>query len=280
MDSYQKKIDFAIKLLRNIPQDGEITLAYSGGKDSDVILQLAEESGIPFTAIYNNTTIDPPHTICHAKENGVKVNQPKHTFFELVRKHGCPSRFMRFCCSELKEHYLSERTIIGVRRAESNRRAKRYTEPEECRVFSKSQKSRQYYPILFWEDSDVERFIRERDIKCHPLYYDDKGVFHVERRLGCIGCPLGSENNIRKEFLQYPKMLKLWIKNIQAYIDSHPNGKTTKLYENAYNQMFLRLFAHSSYADYQQLVGGGIFPELKIDCKAFLEDYFKIDLTI
>ena len=77
MDSYQKKIDFAIKLLRSIPQDGEIELAYSGGKDSDVILELAKMSGIPFRAIYKNTTIDPPGTIAHCKSKGVEIRQPK-----------------------------------------------------------------------------------------------------------------------------------------------------------------------------------------------------------
>lgn len=28
------------------------------------------------------------------------------------------------------------------------------------------------------------------------------------------------------------------------------------------------------------ILGGGIFPEIAIDAKAFLEDYFKIDLTL
>lgn len=35
-------------------------LSYSGGKDSDVILELAKMSGIPFRPIYKKTTIDPP----------------------------------------------------------------------------------------------------------------------------------------------------------------------------------------------------------------------------
>lgn len=32
-EDYQKKIDFAIKVLQSIPQDCEIELSYSGGKD-------------------------------------------------------------------------------------------------------------------------------------------------------------------------------------------------------------------------------------------------------
>ena len=82
--TYEKKIDFAIKLLRSIPQDGPIELCYSGGKDSDVILELAKMSGIPFEAIYKNTTCDRPGTLAHARENGVEIRQPKMNMLQLI----------------------------------------------------------------------------------------------------------------------------------------------------------------------------------------------------
>lgn len=64
-EQLQKKVNFAIKLLRSIPQDkGDIELCYSGGKDSDVILELAKMAEIPFRAIYKSTTIDPPRYYC------------------------------------------------------------------------------------------------------------------------------------------------------------------------------------------------------------------------
>lgn len=103
-----KKIDFAIKLLQSIPQDGPIELSYSGGKDSDVILELAKMSGIPFEAIYKNTTIDPPGTLAHCRENGVTILQPKMSFLKIVEQKGTPSRFARFCCEILKEYKLNE----------------------------------------------------------------------------------------------------------------------------------------------------------------------------
>ena len=42
-EKLQKKIDSSIRLLQSVQKryDGEIEIAYSGGKDSDVILQLA-----------------------------------------------------------------------------------------------------------------------------------------------------------------------------------------------------------------------------------------------
>ena len=167
----QKKVDFAIKLLRSIPQDGDIEISYSSGKDSDVILELAKMAGIPYRAIYKATTIDPPGTIAHAKEMGAEVIHPKKTFFQLVSKSGFPSRFSRECCSVLKEYKVCDRAIQGIRRSESKKRAERYKEPEVCRVYSAKEKVRVYLPILEWTDQDVEEFIKERNIKCHPLYY-------------------------------------------------------------------------------------------------------------
>ena len=76
-EGLQKKIDRAIRLLKSIEnatdKNGKmqpIEIAYSGGKDSDVILQLAKESGINFKAIYKCTTIDPPGTIKHVLDRG------------------------------------------------------------------------------------------------------------------------------------------------------------------------------------------------------------------
>lgn len=125
----QRKIDFAINLLRSIQQDGPIELSYSGGKDSDVILELAKMSGIPFEAIYKNTTIDPPGTIKHCKEKGVTILKPKISFLKLVEQRGQPSRFARFCCEQLKEYKVYDRAIQGIRRCESTKRAKLYKEP-------------------------------------------------------------------------------------------------------------------------------------------------------
>ena len=56
----EKKIEQAIKLLRLMAENNDdIELCYSGGKDSDVILELAKMAGVKFTAIYKATTIDP-----------------------------------------------------------------------------------------------------------------------------------------------------------------------------------------------------------------------------
>lgn len=69
-EELERKITQSIKLLQVSCKGKKVELAYSGGKDSDVILQLAKESGIDFVPIYKMTTIDPPLTIKHAQDNG------------------------------------------------------------------------------------------------------------------------------------------------------------------------------------------------------------------
>lgn len=274
--TYEKKIESAIKLIQSIPQDGPIELCYSGGKDSDVILELAKMSGVPVVPIYKQTSIDPPGTTAHAKEMGVEIRRPKETFFQLVERKGNPSRYKRFCCEVLKEYKIYDRAIIGVRKSESAKRAKRYKEPELCRVYPKGDKCRQYFPILEWTDADVERFIKERGIKCAPVYYDEDGNFHVERRLGCIGCPLKSDNGL-SDFIKYPKFLRAQIRAYQRYLDKHTASKWYKrIGGSAINTFFYYLFCHSD-EEYELLTGEGqLFDEQKVDPKRFMEEYFGI----
>ena len=271
----EKKVEQSIKLLRSIPTDkGQITIAYSGGKDSDVILELAKMAGIPFKAVYHSTTIDPPGTIRHVEENGVEISRPKEPFFRLLQKHGYPSRFVRYCCKLLKERYDSDIVVQGIRASESNARADRYKEPERCRVYDKNHKSRAYMPILYWTDEDIKEFVTERGVKCHPLYYRG-GQFDVTKRLGCIGCPLQSRKKRLRQFKENPKFVRLYVRNAQVWFDAHTvNGKSYK-YGNAINSFVATLF-FETYQDFYEhtytLFG-------KTDWRKYLEDYFKIDLS-
>lgn len=240
MADFSKKVERAIRLLQSIPQDGEIEVSYSGGKDSDVILELAKMAGIKYRAIYKNTTIDPPGTIKHCREKGVEILQPKESFFQLVERKGIPTRRARFCCSELKEYKVLDRSIQGIRRSESIKRRDRYKEPEICRVYGKDEKVKVYLPILDWTDQDVARFVNERKIQCHPLYYDEQGNFHPERRLGCIGCPMKSDNG-KSDFKKYPKMLKGLVKAAQTFLDTHPNCSSQKNFQEVLATLFFKI---------------------------------------
>lgn len=273
----QKKVDFAIKLLRSIPQDGDIEVSYSGGKDSDVILELTKMAGIPYRAIYKNTTIDPKGTIAHAREMGAEVINPKKTFFQLISERGFPSRFQRFCCSVLKEYKVCDRAIQGIRRSESRKRAENYKEPEMCRVYSAKEKVKVYLPILEWTDEDVAEFIKERNIKCHPLYYRGGGQFDVTKRLGCMGCPIQSRKKRIQEFKDNPKMLKAWIRAGQKRYTSeaYQNGKSNFKFKDAFEIMGYQLYCDNIEQFKEKTYG--LFGDF--DWKEFLQKEFKIDMS-
>ena len=276
MSDYEKKVARAIRLLKSIPtEEGPVEVSYSGGKDSDVILELTKMAGIPYRAIYKNTTIDPPGTIAHCRKKGVEIIQPKESFMQLVARKGFPSRSSRFCCQVLKEYKVLDRAIQGIRRSESIKRRDRYREPEICRVYSKDSKAKIYLPILEWTDEDVARFVAERNIECHPLYYDENGTFHVERRLGCIGCPMKSDNG-KGDYLKYPTMLKARIKAHQKYLETHPNSKTMEYFGNSYNATFFQMFCNN-LSEYRLKISTDLWGG-QLDAKKFLEEYFNVEL--
>lgn len=274
-DELTKKVERAVNLIQQAGRDAIPEVAYSGGKDSDVILELVRMSGIEFRAIYRNTTIDPPGTIAHVKDNGVEIIRPKQTFFQLIEYNGFPNRFMRFCCRKLKEYKVLDRCIMGVRKAESAKRAARYSEPTECRFYgSKKEHVEAFYPILDWSDQDISDFISERGIKCHPLYYDEHGNFHVERRLGCMCCPLASPKKRIEYFKRYPNMVKAYIRAGQKFRDLHPQAKSTNQYDNIYEWFYREVFCKSQ-SEFEK-TKHSLFD--KPNYKNFLENYFKITL--
>lgn len=285
-DELQRKVDRAVKLIQAAgkvaKEHGQpLEICYSGGKDSDVILELARMSGADIRPIYKNTTIDPPGTIAHARARGVEVMQPKMSFRQVVAKKGMPNRWRRFCCEVLKEYKVLDYAVVGVRRDESRARSERYKEPEVCRVYNKTKgiKSRQYLPILDWTKEDVAEFLTERGVKCHAIYYDEQGTFHPERRLGCMCCPLQSKNKRIQSFKENPRMARFYINGIKEYLSSHPDGKMCKTFNgNAYDWFTSQVFCDGE-RQFRELFGASpIFGNDAIDTKAFLEMEFGIDL--
>lgn len=263
----KKKINQAIRLIQSTcANKDDVEVAYSGGKDSDVILQLAKEAGIKFTARYKDTTIDPPGTIRHCREKGVEILKPTKTFKEIINEAGYPWAKERTCCRILKEYHTGAKNVIlGIRRAESRKRKLRYTEPTQCKVVGGAHIT-QIFPILYWEDSDIVKFIKYRNIRVHPIYYDDKGVFHVERRLGCCGCPLMGKKKRVQFFKENTKWLKFWIKCGEAYY----KNRTLNVYEYMVGVLF-----YKRMRDLEEIQNGLFGP---MDCKEVLERRFNIKL--
>ena len=267
----------AIKILRMYKGDEPIEVSYSGGKDSDVILALTKEAGIPYRVIYKNTTIDPPYTIKHCKDNGVEIMRPTMSFFDIVRKKGFPTRRTRFCCEVLKEYKILDNAVQGIRKCESTARAKRYKEPVICRMYNKHDHVNVFLPILDWSDGDVKDFIEAHGIQCHPLYYDEQGKFNVKERLGCIGCPMASDNGL-SDFMRYPKMVKAWCDAEKKWLATPRKRTKGEGCRNKFPDAYA-IFAHNIFfRDYNTFQAASTSLFGKEDWKQRLEDFFKIEL--
>ena len=118
-----------------------LIVTYSGGKDSDVMLHLAESclDSNDFEVLNSHTTVDAPETVYHIRKvfkrlnkKGIKTTIDYHkkadgtniTMWNLIpQKLMPPTRIVRYCCQVLKETGTPNRICaLGVREAESTKR--------------------------------------------------------------------------------------------------------------------------------------------------------------
>ena len=198
-------------MAKSLAPDG-YWLAYSGGKDSDVILELAQMAGVQYRPVYNVTTIDAPELVRYIKREHpeVEFNRPEKALLTMLaedKSNGPPTRRARWCCEVYKEQGgLGTAQVTGVRAAESTRRAamwKQVTPHRKTGVI--------ICPIVYWTDADVWEFHRQMGIPHCELY--DEGF----TRLGCIGCPMAGPAGQIKEFARWPRYEKLWQRAFDRY---------------------------------------------------------------
>lgn len=74
-------------------------VAYSGGKDSDVLRILFELSGVKYDLVHNHTTVDAPETVYYVRSiPGVIISKPEITMWDLIVKRRMPpTRIVRYC---------------------------------------------------------------------------------------------------------------------------------------------------------------------------------------
>lgn len=247
----KEKVEKAIKFIKSVNSMHSFALAYSGGKDSVVLDYFVKEAKIKVDKFHNCTTIDPEGTLSFCAKNGAKIIRNKYSFLDLVEKKGFPTMFRRFCCSELKEKYYADYLFMGIRKAESNKRNKCYSELEDIRYYSKKKFSNAFYPLLYMTDEDIENIVNEHSLECHPLYYDHEGNFCVKRRLGCIGCPLQGDRG-KSDFLSYPKLLLQILRRGVLY--HQRMGRTPK--DAALNMVYNLWYSNNKFKKFDQTYNG------------------------
>ena len=139
--TFNEKIDKAKKVICLAAEMSEeyyqkpLIISYSGGKDSDVLLDIAIKTGAPIEVVNSHTTADAPETVYHIRdvfsrltEMGIKAveyrptykGQPVSMWSLIPQKHYPPTRIARYCCAVLKESSSPHRiAAVGVREDES-----------------------------------------------------------------------------------------------------------------------------------------------------------------
>lgn len=255
------KVDIAVKRLKEAAKMSQtlyeqpLVITYSGGKDSDTILKLAQIAKIPFEVLHNHTTADAPETVYHVRNkfrelelSGIKCDIDYHvqpdgtrvTMWNLIpRKLMPPTRLMRYCCSELKEGGGKDRFIAtGVRWAESAARKIRGSlevitprkdrslflsgdNDEDRRLFESCQMKgkRVVNPIIDWSTEDVLDFCKVEKVSLCPLYSEGWN------RVGCVGCPMAGKKRYM-EFARYPTYKKAYIAAFDRMIEERKRRGT------------------------------------------------------
>lgn len=115
------------------PEDGYY-VAFSGGKDSQCVLELCKMAGVKYDAHYNVTSVDPPELVQFIKrqypevafDHSIDSDGRWNTMWSLIANNTMPpTQIVRYCCKKLKESNGKGRvTMTGVRWAESTKRKK------------------------------------------------------------------------------------------------------------------------------------------------------------
>ena len=250
------KIEDSIALIRKgeklalafNPEDGYF-VGFSGGKDSQVLLDLVKRAGVKYKAHYNVTTIDPPENVRFIRQYYPEVHfiHPRQTFIKMIEKRGLPTIFHRFCCEELKEKTGAGNVVLtGVRADESTKRSqynevaiksnrvehadrlKKHTieeiEQNEHRCI-KGKDAIMVYPILNWTETEVWQYIADNNLPHNPCY-------NIAGRVGCMFCPFANKRQIEFYEQKYPKYKDAIMKHLRIYLANNP--RTTNMGADEY----------------------------------------------
>lgn len=265
----REKIQHSVELIRKAekialkydPENGFYN-TFSGGKDSQALFYIVKMSGVKFQTHISYTSVDPAEVVrfVNTQYPSVIPIRPKKSMYTRAVERGIlPTMRMRWCCADFKESTGAGKvTLIGIRKEESARRAKRHEVEVSGRKFSgnlyefeqwsadeivrkQSRKSkRKINEDEFSVQSDNEvRCINGKDsILISPIFewtYKDVWYFldniikaphcklydEGQHRIGCILCPMSQPKQKRMEIQRFPYVKEKWINAIKEIRKKH-----------------------------------------------------------
>lgn len=223
------------------PTDGYF-VGFSGGKDSQVLIDLVKRAGVPFKAYYSVTTNDPPENLYFIRAFYPEVTFIHHhpNLYSLISKKGLPTIHRRWCCSIFKEGEGTDNVVLtGVRREESLKRSNYPTVKVLSRRKENTERTTPYtidnlienqhecikgkdkvmiYPLADWSITDIWVYIAENKLPVNPCY-------KLTGRVGCMFCPFSNEEQLSYYETTYPLFHQLILANLQKYLDRSGGGQ-------------------------------------------------------
>lgn len=227
-----------------------LMVTYSGGKDSQVLVALAERAGINFEVVNSHTTADAPETVYFIRdrfkeleERGIKCTiimptykgKPVSMWTLIPQKLVPPTRIMRYCCAVLKETTGHNRFIAtGVRWAESTQRKlnrgimeiNHRDKEKRIVMMADNSEKRQLFetcaikgkmtvnPIIDWSDEDVWDYMNAERLSVNPLYCEG------QKRVGCVGCPMAGRGGDNASLFAGLRMKKMYISAFDRMVEA------------------------------------------------------------
>lgn len=258
--SLREKMAHSVELLRN----GEplalryskagYYLAFSGGKDSQALIHMAQLAEVRFDSHFSPMSADPPEVLRFIRRNYPEVEFIPLTtsiYKEFVKRKCLPSMRIRWCCAEFKEKGGEGRvTLVGVRNSESIKRSKRkevevtgrkfsgdlngfneWSEKRIEKIKKKAAKDNQFDQFSEHQEQMVTCVGGKDKIVVSPIiHWTDKDVWeflnkvvevpHCElydqgwSRIGCICCPMASIKSTLRDIERWPHVKEKWIQAI------------------------------------------------------------------
>ena len=259
----REKIQHSVELIRKAekialkydPENGFYN-TFSGGKDSQALFYIVKMSGVKFQTHISYTSVDPAEVVrfVNTQYPSVIPIRPKKSIYTRAVERGIlPTMKVRWCCADFKESTGAGKvTLIGIRKEESTRRAKRHEVEVSSRKFSGSldefeqwsadeivrkQKLKPKRKINEDEfsvqsDNEVRCINGKESILISPIIaWTDEEVWYFlnniikaphcklydegQYRIGCILCPMATYRQKLADIKRFPYVKEKWIKAIK-----------------------------------------------------------------
>ena len=258
---FDDKLKHSIELLRKAeklalrydPENGFFN-TFSGGKDSQAMYHVVEMAGVKHQTHMNFTSVDPPQVVRFVKTHYPDVirHAPKWSIYTRAVQRGIlPSMRIRWCCADFKEQAgAGQVTLIGIRKEESARRARRREVEVSNRQFSGNLDE-----FAVWQEEQIkkkeEKFLRKMKREGKKVNED----FFSADKENEVRCINGKDSILISPIFEWSKA------DVWYFLNEVVKVPHCELYDQGYKRIGCILCPMSSYK--QKLKEMKQFPHVK-----------------